>query len=394
MQAKVIWLLVFVFLYWTYCIFWGIKGTRLIKTATDDYETASQIPLMFYVLAGAATSFSGWTFMGHPGLLYRDGFQYAFASFYAITIPFTGAMFLKRQWMLGKRFGYVTPGDMFSHYFRSDLIRILVVVTALLFTIPYMGLQLKASGLLFNVLSDGLFPVEAGIFMLSLIVLIFVGFGGLKAIVYVDTMQFILLATGIIAIGLLTVFQLGGFNAITGSISTLAFVDGNRTPEGYSHYIALPGVIQFVSDGTKATGGAWTAVMCLTYLFALMGIQSAPTFTMWAFSNKDPKPFAPQQVWASSGLIGFILVVFTALQGVGAHFLGPNMDMVSSGQATDYTNLGKDIMQLPSPQDRIIPTLINLLSEEVPWAIGILALCALAAMQSTAAPYLSATGGS
>ena len=32
--------------------------------------------------------------MGHPGLLYRDGFQYAYASFYAITIPFTGVIFL------------------------------------------------------------------------------------------------------------------------------------------------------------------------------------------------------------------------------------------------------------------------------------------------------------
>ena len=85
-----------------------------------------------FVLAATATSFSGWTFMGHPGLVYRDGFQYAYASFYTITIPFTGVMFLKRQWMLGKRFGYVTPGEMFSDYFQGDTIRILTVLVALL----------------------------------------------------------------------------------------------------------------------------------------------------------------------------------------------------------------------------------------------------------------------
>ncbi len=94
--------------------------------------------------------------MGHPGLIYRDGFQYAYASFYAITIPFTGVIFLKRQWMLGKRFGYVTPGEMLSDYVQVDMIRILVVIVALLFSIPYLGVQLGASGFLFNVLTDDL----------------------------------------------------------------------------------------------------------------------------------------------------------------------------------------------------------------------------------------------
>ena len=84
--------------------------------------------------------------MGHPGLIYRDGFQYAYASFYEITIPFTGVIFLKRQWMLGKRFGYVTPGEMLSDYFQGDMIRILVVVVALLFSIPYLGVQLGERG--------------------------------------------------------------------------------------------------------------------------------------------------------------------------------------------------------------------------------------------------------
>ena len=40
-------------------------------------------------------------------------------------------MFLKRQWILGKRFGYVTPGEMLADYFKGDMIRILVVVVAL-----------------------------------------------------------------------------------------------------------------------------------------------------------------------------------------------------------------------------------------------------------------------
>ena len=131
MDAKIVWLFIFVILYWAYCIFWGIKGAMTAKTASDYFIAGRRLSLWVFVLAATATSFSGWTFMGHPGLLYRDGFQYAYASFYAITIPFTGVMFLKRQWMLGKRFGFVTPGEMMSHYLKSDVIRLLVVLVAL-----------------------------------------------------------------------------------------------------------------------------------------------------------------------------------------------------------------------------------------------------------------------
>ncbi len=145
--------------------------------------------------------------MGHPGLLYRDGFQYAYASFYAITIPFTGVIFLKRQWMLGKRFGFVTPGEMLSYYFKSDTVRLLVVLVALVFSVPYLGVQLRASGFLFNVLTDGMLAVNVGMWMLSIVVIIYVASGGLRAVAYVDTMQAILLAGGIIAIGVIARLQ-------------------------------------------------------------------------------------------------------------------------------------------------------------------------------------------
>ena len=119
MEAKIVWLFVFVALYWAYCIFWGVRSAMAAKTASDYFLAGRKLSIWVFVLAATATSFSGWTFMGHPGLIYRDGFQYAYASFYAITIPFTGVMFLKRQWMLGKRFGYVTPGEMLADYFQG-----------------------------------------------------------------------------------------------------------------------------------------------------------------------------------------------------------------------------------------------------------------------------------
>ncbi len=394
MTTATVWLFIFVAMYWAYCIFWGIKGARMSKTASDYFIAGRQIPIWVFVLAATATSFSGWTFMGHPGLVYRDGFQYAYASFYAITIPFTGVMFLKRQWIIGKRFGFVTPGEMFAEYFKSDAMRILTVVVALVFSVPYLGVQLRASGFLFNVLTDGLLGVEVGMWMLSLVVIIYVASGGLRAVAYVDTVQCLLLAGGILAIGFITLNAVGGWEALNNGIANLANLDTKKTPDGYSHYIAIPGVIQFVASGPKAVGGAWTGIMVLTYMFALMGIQSAPAFSMWSFSNKNPRPFAPQQVWASSFGIGFILIVFTAIQGLGGHLIGADPAMLEAGFATDILKLPTgDLMTMPGKQGMIVPALIHILAETAPWLVGLLAVCALAAMQSTGAAYMSTAGG-
>ena len=524
MDAKVVWLFVFVLIYWAYCIFWGVKGALASRTASDYFIAGRGISIWVFVLAATATSFSGWTFMGHPGLIYRDGLPYAYASFYAITIPFTGVLFLKRQWMIGKRFGFVTPGEMLSDYFRSDSIRILVVIVALVFSVPYLGVQLRASGFLFNVLTDGMLSVNFGMWVLSAVVIIYVASGGLRAVAYVDTMQCILLAGGIVAIGAIALAQIGGMGRLIDGIGALSQEDrrigaeataalGERgltfaeaqaragaakgapaesataaeaaelaplvaaakrvTPDGYSHYIAIPGVIQFVDAGGKAQGGAWTGIMILAYMFALMGIQSAPAFTMWAFSNHNPKPFAPQQVWASSFGIGLILFAFTAVQGMGAHLLGadlsfaraypdktaesvvplqrsvvesayrenitdslddseidamvvaalqtwiaggaiPTFGELASGEGPGADAAAKlvarhagaegafdaaskpaliDLMDSAGKQGMLVPQLIDLVADSAPWLVGLLSVCALAAMQSTGAAYMSTAGG-
>jgi len=392
MSAKIMWLMAFVLLYWGYCIFWGIKGAQQAKTASDYFISGRKLPMWVFVLAATATSFSGWTFLGHPGLIYRDGFQYAYASFYVITIPFTGVMFLKRQWILGKRFGYITPGEMLSDYFKGDMIRVLTVVVALCFSIPYLGLQLAGSGKLFNVLSDGMWGVTTGTWVLAGIVALYVGLGGLKSVAYVDTLQAVLLWFGIIAIGFITYDLIGGWDALNEGLAKVALVEGTKwgtTPgDGYSAYFAIPGVIQFTAGLGKETpvGGLWTGMMVLTYMFALMGIHSSPAFSMWAFSNKDPEPFAPQQVWASSVGIGFALFFFTAAQGMGAHLLGA--DPVVNAAGVNISNVLPESIG-SGGQGSLVPYLINTVGDAAPWFVGLLAVCALAAMQSTGAAYMS-----
>ena len=211
--------------------------------------------------------------------------------------------------------------------------------------------------------------------LLSTVVVIYVASGGLKSVAYVDCAQAILLALGIIVLGVITIKWIGGWNLFTEGIGVLVkndLISGNRlTLQGFSSRVAMPGSIQIVSSGSNAVGGVWTGMMCMTYMFALMGIQSSPAFSMWAYANKTSKPFRWQQVVASSIVIGIILFTFTIIQGMGADVLVLNGIFETISDST------------------LVPKLINLMSESAPWLVGLLAVCALAAMQSTGSAYMS-----
>ena len=379
MESKIYWLLAFVGIYWAYCIFWGIKGARTSKTSEDYFVAGRSIGTWVFVLAATATSFSGWTFVGHPGKILTDGLPYAFASFYALTIPFTGVLFLRRQWVLGRAFNYITPGEMYSDYYGGNLIRGLTVLVAFLFSVPYLGIQLRASGALFNVLTDGMISTNLGMILLSTVVVIYVASGGLRSVAYVDCAQAVLLALGIVILGMITITWIGGWSLFVQGIGDLVKNDlssGQRlTLDGFSNRVSMPGSIQWVSSGSTAAGGVWTGMMCMTYMFALMGIQSSPAFSMWAYANKTSEPFRWQQVVASSVVIGIILFTFTIIQGMGADVL------VLSGVFDSIS------------ESNLVPELIDLMSESAPWLVGLLAVCALAAMQSTGAAYMSTFSG-
>ena len=139
-----------------------------------------------------------------------------------------------------------------------------------------------------------------------------------------------------------------------------------------ARYLEVPRVINF---GLGAAKGEvlWTAVMCLTYMFSLMGIQSSPAFTMGFFGIKSPKPLAWQQTFMSTFVVGFALFYFTAIQGMGAKVL----------QVSGILKFTKDSDVVPILMANYLP----------PFILGIVFLGAIGAIHSTAAPYIN-TGGS
>ncbi|MCP3950818.1 MAG: sodium:solute symporter family protein [Desulfobacterales bacterium] len=357
------WVYIMLGIYIVYCFYWGLKGYFTEKSSKGYAIAGRSIPFFAFLLAATAASFSGWTFIGHPGLIWRDGLAYAFASFYVLTIPITGTFFSKRTWLLGKRYGFVTPGDMYAYYFNNEFLRFLVVMTAVLYSVFYSAVQLMAAGALFNVIAG--VPVTFGCLFLAFIVWFYVCTGGLKASTWVGVIQFILLVGGICILGFYVLGHFNGWSNFSAEVMKLE-----------SKYLEVPRVINI------GLGGGWTAVMILSYMFALMGIQSSPAFTMWTFGIKSPKPLAWQQAFMSTFVVGFALFFFTAFQGMGAKILQETGLGLSPEQVELFKGLNNR-NTVPILMQTFLP----------PFMLGVVFIGAIAAIHSTAAPYIG-TGGS
>lgn len=354
------WVWLFAGVYWAYCIFWGVKGFFWARTSSRWSIAGRGLPMWLFLLAATATSFSGWTYIGHPGLIAFDGLAYGFASFYVLTIPITATFFAKRLWMLGRRYQFVTPGDLYSYYYGGsrrwgEAIRLLIVLIAFLFSSFYTAVQLVAAGQIFNITTG--VPVVIGSLFLAFIVFFYVAAGGLRSTAWVDAIQAGLLWVGIVIIGAIVLNHYGGWDAFSTRIEGLG-----------PSFLEVPGAW----DPSHLGSAKWTGMFQLTYMMSLMGIMASPAFHMWTFANKDPRPFPWQQVFASTLFIGFALFFFTAIQGLGGRLL------LQDGTVSFDSDSG------------VVPSIIsNLAGGPV---AGVVLIGALAAMQSTGAAYMG-TGG-
>jgi len=392
MPVKFYSLIIFVGLFWFYCLYWAFKNQKRITTPVDFFIYGRQLPGWVFIIVATGTIFSGWIFFIHPSLIFMNGMPYSMTSLCVIGIPLLGIVFLKRQWMLSKKYGFVTPSEMMGVYFKSEFIRILIVIITLGFAIPFIAMQLSLGGTLISILSDDIISTELASFLIGGVIIFYLSISGIKSITYIDTIQFLLVIFGVVSIGFITLDLVGGWDLLNESLSRISNIKKNlfNLKESYSSYLAIPGTIKLaeIVDKKMFYSGIWTSSMILTFVFALTGIQMSPNFLMLVFSSKEVKPFATQQVWFSAFLIGLIFIFFTIIVGVGSNLLGANNIINESGN-----NISKILPGIifPNEMESLVPHLINTIGAYSPLFFGILAICAIASVQSTSYFYLSSS---
>ena len=120
MPGKIYSLIIFLTLFWVYCLYIGFKNNKKTITPVDFFIFGRNLPPWVFVIVATGTIFSCWIFFVHPGQILLNGFPYAASSLSAIGVSLISVLFLRKQWMLSRKFGFVTPAEMMATYFKSD----------------------------------------------------------------------------------------------------------------------------------------------------------------------------------------------------------------------------------------------------------------------------------
>jgi len=131
-----------------------------------------------------------WTFLGAYGTFYRTGVAFFAFPFWQIglispLIYFAGT----RIWLLGRRYGFITPSDLMGDYYGSKAIHLMVAIIGIIAIFPYAAVQLVGAGKAFVGLTGGEVPYWVGLALGIAAVGISTNIGGLRAVGWSDVVQ-------------------------------------------------------------------------------------------------------------------------------------------------------------------------------------------------------------
>ncbi len=197
----------------------GVWAARRTRNARDFFIAGQGVGLVVAALATMSAAFSGFVFLGGPGLTYRMGIV---SLFIVAPVGFTSGLLC---WVVGKRLRLLaearevfTVPDAIACRYRSRAAAGLAAVAVALGTVGYLGAQFLALGVLLQSMLglQGLAPaVAVGV----AVVLAYSVAGGMLAGVYTDLFQGALMTVAALAVFALAVRVPGGWSAITASIA-------------------------------------------------------------------------------------------------------------------------------------------------------------------------------
>jgi len=274
------WSWIFMVVYISGMLVIGVIGQRRVKHA-DDFATArgSYGPI-FLAFAFAATTASGATFLGGPGLGYQWGFASQWGNFlYPIGVYFGVLISMRLIATTGNKFGSRSIPEFLGDRYQSEGIRVMVSIFSLVLFF-YLAGQL-VSGLVMFEIFLGLSPFWA-LLITTTVLLFYVVLGGAHADILTDGVQgFMMLILAIVVI-VLVLTGSGVDGGLSGLIDRLETQNSN--------------LVQPLNPESALTHSWWSIIAVLfahiplgllphlgNKLWALKGVGDQRTFIKLAF---------------------------------------------------------------------------------------------------------------
>ncbi|HEX9365034.1 MAG TPA: sodium:solute symporter family protein [Vicinamibacterales bacterium] len=193
----------------------GLFAGRTRTGDAEDYFLAGRtIGPAVFLLSLFGTNMTAFSILGASGHAFANGIvTYGLmASSSALIIPLGIFLIGTRLWALGKRYGFMTPVQMFRDRWECGHIGTVIFAVQAVLLVPYIVIAVMGGGTTLAAVSNGLVPYWLGGAVVSLVVMGYVFFGGMRGTAWVNTFQTILfLSFGAIAVVVIA-RGMGGFS--------------------------------------------------------------------------------------------------------------------------------------------------------------------------------------
>ena len=288
----------FVVLYLMLSIGIGLYVATRVHTTKDFAVAGRHLPLPVVTATVFATWFGAEAVFGVSATFVKEGLRGVVADPFgsSLCLIIAGFFFARKLYKLN----ILTLGD----YYRLRYNRTVEVLTTLCIVASYLGwvsAQIKALGLVFNVVTDGFVSQTAGMILGAAIVLTYTTFGGMLSVAILDFVQMGVIMGGMLYIGYLVSGLTGGVELVINHASTAGKLDFFPPPDPWQWLTFLGAwitmmlgsipqqdVFQRITSAKTATIAIWGSVLGASIYFCFTFV---PMFIAYSATLIDPELF-------------------------------------------------------------------------------------------------------
>jgi Na+/proline symporter len=212
----------FVVIYLLVSVAIGLYAATRVHNTKDFAVAGRRLPLPVVTATVFATWFGAEAVFGVSATFVTDGLRGVVADPFGASLCLVIAGIFYGTTLY--RLNVLTLGD----FFRLRYNRSVEVLTTLCIVGSYLGwvsAQIKALGLVFNVVTNGAIPTSAGMVLGALIVLTYTSFGGMFAVAILDFVQIGVVMGGMLYIGYLISGMTGGVDVVVNHAAAAGKLD-------------------------------------------------------------------------------------------------------------------------------------------------------------------------
>ena len=201
----------FVIIYWLISVGIGLYATTRVHNTKDFAVAGRHLPFYMVTATVFATWFGSETVLGIPATFLKENLHGVVADPFgsSLCLILVGLFFAAPLY----RMNLLTIGDFYKKRFGRS-VEVLTTLAIVISYLGWVGAQITALGLVFNVVSDGEISKLAGMWIGSTTILVYTIFGGMWAVAITDFLQMIIIVIGMLYIGGSVSGLVGGVGAV------------------------------------------------------------------------------------------------------------------------------------------------------------------------------------